>query len=84
MHEWNVWQLNINVMFGQRPPMTPNKSMPLSLIAIFVLVSFGFPLLHKDLLWNIEVFLEIHFQGCWFQAMTLKNKKFLNLFKIMH
>ncbi len=38
-----MWQLNINVMFGQRPLVTPNKGIPLSLIAIFVLVSFGFP-----------------------------------------
>ncbi len=43
MHGRNVWQLNINVMFGQRPLVTPNKGIPLSLIAIFVLVSFGFP-----------------------------------------
>lgn len=43
MHGRNVWQLNINVMFGQRPPITPNKSMPLSQVAIFVHVSFSFP-----------------------------------------
>ncbi len=43
MHGRNVWELNINVMFGQRPPITPNKSMPLSLIANYVPISFGFP-----------------------------------------
>ncbi len=43
MHGKNVWQLDIIVMFGQRPPITPNKSMSLSLIAIFVPISFGFP-----------------------------------------
>jgi hypothetical protein len=38
----NAWQLNIHIMFSERFPITVDKISSLSLIVIFVCISFNF------------------------------------------